>query len=1216
MPGDRHGADPQRRRQTGDLPPKKKRSSGGHPSQGAPTVGGGTKTRPRVYRSPTPDPPSSSGGHPSRGGTTVGGGTKSKPKRYKTPTKSIRVQRRAARERKRDQETLRALTRLGLLNDPRKRLTSDPAKLADLMGDSGVSNKYPVRRGRLEPRDRRLAPTQVAGLNLDAAVSDLDRRVFPAGNPGLRVAKMPFQIGRATVEDPKGVAEGTAMGLKDTITGLPSALVKTATDPEGALKDTVKDYKRRYGPLLEGDERKFRERIKKEGALSETLDVAGVGAVGGRLVGLGRNALRTPKPRPKLKTSGGKAKQQRVSPNVFVEAAQRVQDRARANVTRRRVRRATQTGGRVDALDASVRAGEVAPIVRKRRQRIEPAQRKSRGVQALKGEQAREVHRGATKNIARLSKRERLGFKYALQLGIRDAKTARRVLGKRRRDIVAARETEGTVIPAALARTNDELRVIDQILEAPEKVFTERLAEVVAVERGREVRVTSTDPGLASSQRLLRRHAPLAEHLGLTRGEGEGAAAFVRRVKSKAKEEGLTDPAYFPSQKRPTVRYSDYALGGTKAVTGDKTYTGALFRTGREDTRPEAFTQSLAKNIKRKHNWNTVADNFDEHSFSWGRNKTVGSLLDELDRRNIDPGSVAFWNPRTYREARTNLERRDPNEEVFGDDIVPPGLTDAVREASVDAERLATKGQDFRNTSGWSVVPKAVYDEIHADTKPSGAVGRSFDVVKGKQSRILLGTNPPWLAFQAVSNVLLTGLAKTGPIDAVKAQLWWRKLDDKAKAEVEPYVGVGPFAVDVQQTKLGASTNRRMVNAYRAFKQTPMMQRVGKANPLDVLFRADNAQNNFFRRSVLYSQAKRDAYRRLGQDVGHVAASQERLKGLFTLGPKDQIARVIKDKDAIEQHATYVNDMLGDYATYTARERRTLGRAVMFYGFLRYSLHFTFWTMPTKHPVMSALVGNLARLQTQEVKELLGGDELPFALGRLYITKDGKLQAIELGRANPATNTITGLVTPYDGGLQFSPRGAFSLLPPMVVSAIEQGAGVSMFTGKGITVKGETSYGPFERQGIGKEIGVEERARLAANDFLSLFYPYRTATDIEEKGQPHSDDTLLWDPRKVTYKDEKIKRSLAKERRRQEGRDPVDKILEELTPFLLHPTRDREIAERVRERRNPDEKDSKNEKKKEGSWVDQYGGGGTTTRKRPKRSSGSGAASWVDKYGG
>jgi hypothetical protein len=85
-------------------------ASQGHPSQGRPTVGGGTGGRkPTVYRSPKPAP--SRGGHPSRGRPTVGGGTKGrKPKRYKSPTQSVRKQRLArTRERQRMRRLQRSL---------------------------------------------------------------------------------------------------------------------------------------------------------------------------------------------------------------------------------------------------------------------------------------------------------------------------------------------------------------------------------------------------------------------------------------------------------------------------------------------------------------------------------------------------------------------------------------------------------------------------------------------------------------------------------------------------------------------------------------------------------------------------------------------------------------------------------------------------------------------------------------------------------------------------------------------------------------------------------------------------------------------------------------------------------------------------------------------------------------------------------------------------
>lgn len=1033
---------------------------------------------------------------------------------------------------------------------------------------------------------------------------------------GRPVVTAPLNVARATIEDPGEVIPATARGLRDMVVGLPSAVIKTATDPKGAAKDLVGDYARRYGPLVEGDEAEFRRRLRKEGVASELLDIGGVTAVGGRAAGaVGRATGRGPtvRKRPALRRSGGKATPQSTSRNANVAYLQHKLDRTRGRVSARRQATA-EKGGRVPALDVSLGPGEVAPL---RRGNVigdrTVGRRKSRGVQAMKAEQSREVHRGASRAVAQLDRNERRGFKYAMQLGIRDPQAAVAALTEHRKRIVREREAQGTEIPKTLRGTNDELPVIDRLLADPGKVFTPRLAQVAEGERLRGNRVAQSDPGLATEQALLRRYAQQAEHLGVKRqrqpavaheleaankqfwtalhraqalkkkgkdparelakakaaehrfnalkaGAPESTAAFVKRVRAAAEKQGLSRPAYFASQKRPEAKYGSYALGGAKAVAEDKRYTGALFRTGREDTRPQVHADALAQNIKRKHNWNTVADNFESNAFAWGKNKTIGQLRDELDRRGIDPGSVAFWNPGKYRDARKGTEGQ--REEAFGDDVAPPGLDKAVDEAATDWHGLSTKGEDFANTSGWSVIPKSVYDEIHADTRPSGKVARSWDVVKGKQSRILLGTNPPWLAFQAASNTLLTGLAKTGPFDAAKSVAWWRRLDPAQREAAMTYVGVGAHHVDVQQTKLGASANGRLTNGYRAFKQTPALQRLGKMNPLDAMFRADNAQNNFFRKAVLYSQVKREAYRRIGLNVGGAAAMQARTHGLFTLGPEAQMKAVLRDRPALERHAAHVNNMLGDYLTYTAKERRILGRSVMFYGFLRFSLNFTFHTMPTKHPVMSALIGNLGRLQTEEVRRLLGGDELPFALGKLYYTKDGKLKEVGLARLNPATNAVMEMVG--------NPRPLGKLigsLPPIVNTALDLAFEKTGFTGKPLMVEGEHRKGAEERQATGIGIGDANAARVAANRMLRLAMPYRAWEGVEYKGVPHGDDSFPFAPRPTGYKDPKVTGDIAKSRRRQAAKGTGGLLLEEFAPFLPKDTRDPEIAARIRERR-------------------------------------------------
>jgi hypothetical protein len=1001
--------------------------------------------------------------------------------------------------------------------------------------------------------------------------------------------------GSAIVRDPGGVALRTGGGLRDALAGIPSAVVKVAVDTaegtkrgrpwqglENLAKDYARDVERRYGGLSEpGGVRRFSERVEREGLAAELLDAAAALSAGGATAGrglsaaartgrLGKGARRVAaEPRRRARVSGGESRAQELSPNLFRAAAQKAADERRARGQRRRVERA---GDR--PLDALVREavarGEVVPRRVGAKQRRGYQQGKGRERLGMLREQSREIDRGASKQRRRLDRHERQAFKYAMQLGLpADPAAARRLLLRRRDQIVVNREAEGTVIPRALRATNDELAVIDRLLKRPERAFTPKLRETVRGGQARERRVAGTYLGLDPVQAQVRRYLPQAAFLGIERAKGESPAAFLRRVKVAAKREGLTRPGYFPSEKRPSIRYSDRAVGGARAIAAPRRYTGALFRTGREDTRPEAFEQALARGIKRKRNWNLVADTFERNAFEWGRNKPIGQLLDELDRRGIDPATVAFWNPSRYRDAR-RAQGEEAEHTGRGEEPSVEGLAHAVDEAAVTVEDIARNPEAFRTTrrprrfdeegqptewaDTYSVVSRALYDEIHADTRPSGFAGRAFDVVKGKQARVLLGLSPAWLQFQIASNALLTGFAGTGPGDLVKSQLWWRKLSEAEKAAVEPYVGIGHFQDAVQQTKIGAARTRveainRMVDSWRALKQTTFLQRVGRGNPLDLLFRADNAQNNAFRRAVLYPQIKRDAYRRMGENTKAINRLETRLSYMFKLGPEPQMRAILKNKAALERHAQHVNDFLGDYTTYTARERRVLGRPVMFYGFLRHSLRFTFLTMPVKHPVMASIMGQLGRLQVEEVRELLGGDELPWALGKLYFSKDGKLKSIDLARANPALNAITGIRGPKD---------VVGLLPPLVVSALDQLYSKTSFRDRPFRVEGET-------QGRkSSEYTAEQRARIVLDQMLGLAAPYRALEKATQTG-PQGDDSLLWDARPTRYKRADIVASIAAEEARR-PRGTGRRLLQEFLPLVPREDRSPEIAASIRER--------------------------------------------------
>jgi hypothetical protein len=1021
----------------------------------------------------------------------------------------------------------------------------------------------------------------------------------PAGGTGLLSPPSTMLPGRviknvATViaRDPKKQIPKLLKDTGESIVSIPAGVVRSATHPEDAAKNIVKDYSRRYGPLLKGDEDTFRKRMEKEGVAPEVFDIAGTATAGAGAAGrglqklaevgtLGKEAQRVATARPALRVSGGIVKKQPISDNFFRNVVRAGVDATRKDV---QVRRASSPQASALVREAE-QAGEVTPITGGgRAQRKSVAQAKGRQLQTMKAEQQAEVG-ASTKAIASLSKPEQRAFKYAAQYGITTPETARTFLARHRDNVKINRAEHEARTGESIPARQNELPEIDYLLKNADQAFTPRVAETARAERGRAQKAASLDPGVALGQAEARRVAPLAQLLRVPRREGETSIQYIKRVESEAARHGLQSPGYFPSEKRAEGVFSTFAVGGRQAVAGPKAYTGALTATGRESTALDVLPRGIARNIKRKYNWNLVADNFDRHAYDWSRGKTLEELKDEMERRGIDPKSVAFWNPRKFKDEQQGAAALE------GPDAESTQLSPEA--ASVHgAAQLATNPAAFKNSTGWSLIPKAVHDEIMADIRPSGALGRGFDVIKGKTSRVLLA-NPGWLQFQVGSNALLTGLTGTGPVDAVKAQVWWRKLPEHQKRAIEPYLGVHRWYDD--QTHLGAAANNRIVNAYRAFKETALYKAAHKANPFDLLFKADNAQNNFFRKAVFYNQAKRETYRRMGQEAGRVVALQERAARILSLPPQDRMEAVVRDADTFERLAEHTNKFLGDYTTYTAKERRLLGRSVMFYGFLRYSVKFTLYTMPIEHPIVSSMLTQIGRLERDEQKKIFGADVPPWEFGNLY-TQSGRKYA--LARLSPFFNAV-----------QYGEPGSLtSSLSPAVQVVLNQVASKDVTFDKPFTVKGSGQY--VEK---GSEIGhplsallgpFSTRGRIATEELLRLSPYYRLAEKGGIPGVPglygkQTSESTLFRPDPVRYKKTTKQSREAAARNAQSAAEqrsggPGRQLREQLLPLL-----GQEGQDTIRKAREFDKAKQKKKRKKKAGPPDLLGGGGNSAGQLP-----------------
>lgn len=781
----------------------------------------------------------------------------------------------------------------------------------------------------------------------------------------------------------------------------------------------------------------------------------------------------------------------------------------------------------------------------------------------------------------------------------------------RLREEVKQWESEKDLISGDLWAVFDEIPKMDKILENPERVFTPKLAQFTDAMREEARRLGLLDPALKGGRRQLKMAeiGSQARMLGVRLEDyvddienptDKEMQAYIRDAEVKRREAGLVTAGFFRGEgvlkERP--QYSLYAAGGgNRAVKPDKRKRFTLTDYGASNTDPEVFARGAMNNIKRRYNWNKTTDLYAELADPLYRDMSPSRLIRAIEQGEINENEVVLWSPGLMREQESLItkeiaaaERRAPKDnlglraqgrqirEQSAGPVDSPGYTNPqdgqarVHEAiqastlqstdeapllarlqaiaDLEAPGRAIPANEFQKVR-FTVIPKAAHDEIFSATKPSGGFGRSVAIVQGKISRVLLA-NPVWLQFQVASNAFLTGLVSgTGPVAFVKAQVWWNKLPAEVKRAVEPYVGIHRWYDD--QNRLGASSLgplNGLADAYRGLKTTAFWQTAAKGNPLTAFFRADNAQNNWFRRAVLYNRVKREAYKQIGEDAGMAVRLQRQIFDGFdptNLGPEEQMRYLLSRRDLIEDHAKYVDSILGNWTTYTAAERRVFSRLVIFYGFLRFSTKLTFYTMPMKHPLTSSIMLKLGQLQNKELKEIFGSDIPYWEIGNYY-TDDGKVR-LEVSRLNPYFNLYQAfignsreqLVTdsnaknkkyelgPKFGGL--NPLTLLSYAPPyMAVFADQLVQMQTGFGGKPWTTDGSASY-KLVQQDL---VGPKDRIQIAWNQILRLSPYYRALEQVGLPGRKpntpfgpmrgkQTTDSTFWSPNPVKYSDRDVR---------------------------------------------------------------------------------------------
>jgi uncharacterized membrane protein YgcG len=522
-------------------------------------------------------------------------------------------------------------------------------------------------------------------------------------------------------------------------------------------------------------------------------------------------------------------------------------------------------------------------------------------------------------------------------------------------------------------------------------------------------------------------------------------------------------------------------------------------------------------------------------------------LIDAMDDLSLPTRDYVFYNPGVLYDTANIYE-------IGGarslDQAQARSFKDAFQKASVDGStgRDMLKTGEFSEVTGFVPIPRHVYDELAPVL--NNWVGRSWDIGKNKFSRIILGlANVSWIVFQMGANAFLTGMAGVGPLEYLRAQQWWHSLDAPTKRAMEPILNIEPHLADTRERFMGFDAHDSDIAVrYQAFRDSDLANSFSKANIfrriMDTSFRIDRAQTASFRRALFYNSIKKEALENMGSSLTEALAVQGKLTGkLFkrddwarveaegarglaekqTTKLNGQIDALLRNKLSVEQHARIVDEWLGDYTTFTHAERQVLQRFTMFYGFLRHSTRFAFYTMPIKHPIMAGILGKLALMSDKETRDLLGIDDIPISLAGITFKLNGNIMQINFGRMSPTGNAL------FEAS---NPLAVFGLLPPMFTLPIAA-SGFNLFTGRYSQVRGENRYEAFQR-GLGG-LSLLDRIKLVAHDTESIIPPLRAYEQYAFKGPQGEDTSVIFgaSPTQITTAKNAIQAEI--KRQEQEG---------------------------------------------------------------------------------
>jgi len=621
---------------------------------------------------------------------------------------------------------------------------------------------------------------------------------------------------------------------------------------------------------------------------------------------------------------------------------------------------------------------------------------------------------------------------------------------------------------------------------------------------------------------------------------------FADDVAKQAEAYGLpVNPVYFRHQKLSVERSGVYTTGAAIRYFDDLARSNmVLLKLGLYDMTPAAFERGLMATLKRASLLRAITENLETLTLKKVNDKAVPTDLNlsELQHWMASEGlsidGYYFINPKKALRDDV-LGSGDSPFFVDPTELVKGKTSKFVEGVGPDVQSMLRMSPDaVTDTKGWYAIPlDAGGSALEKDAKGSGSLGRFYDRgVRGLGSGLILATSPGWLMVQRIVDVYgLTAASKFNPVKMARTlavyPFVWHSLTPQMQEAIQARIGAGYHRRAPKMGKAATDIAGRSLASQwlRTTWDDLAKSRVGRAGAdvPGVLFTLDNWFTSHAKQMRYVSKAEEMAakqrYEALRESVGASHAALDRVMQILKKPDAKQIEDLLKDSRVFDEAAAHIHRAFGDWNNLSGAERHGLARVPMFYTWLRFAGRTLFHTLPVRHPVLLAVILELAKAHKDAMDDyyreqgaLLPGEELPSFAYSKVIREDGK--TTDLARISPVTALPLDLAQAFVSVLTGTeigrgPKALLTSLPPTLTAGLEAALGEQLLTGAKLHIGSDPQQNNPFKVGGAPTFGKTYAARLLGSNPL-----FAALLIMLSGGKPVSDDSLPGAITELKYK--------------------------------------------------------------------------------------------------